>query len=257
MTILVLGGTAEARRMAKHLHHIGLNVTYSIAGLVRAPNLDCVVISGGFTQFGGLSKYILDSKIKAILDLTHPYAENISQQAIDAARHRQIPCWRYTRPPWQAIEGDKWQVFDNWAALLPLLSSSQSVFFTTGQLEEDLVSQLGQLKFNQLIVRTAVKSGLDLPEQIIWIKGIGPFDFESELALLKQYNIDALVCKNSGGDATEAKLVAARQLGIRVFLYKRPFIAPADKNFDSIDLFAEYVTDYCSSQNLLCQSNSK
>ena len=257
MTLLVLGGTAEARRLAKHLHQTGLNVTYSIAGLVRTPDLDCIVISGGFTQFGGLANFVRDNKIYAILDLTHPYAVNISEQANEAARINQIPCWRYTRPPWQPQTGDDWHEFENWASLLPLLSNSQSVFFTAGQLEENLVSQLGQLKFNQLVVRTAIKSGFDLPEQITWIKDIGPFNYESELALLKQYQIDAIVCKNSGGDATEAKLIAARQLGIRVFMVKRPFITPADKNFESIDVYVDAITDYCSSRSGLCHLNSK
>ena len=250
MTLLVLGGTTEARQIAKHLYEMGLSVTYSIAGIVRTPKLDCIVISGGFSQFGGLGKYVNDHGIKAILDLTHPYAENISQQANDAASRNQIPCWRYTRPTWQAVEGDNWQEFENWASLLPMLSDCRSVFFTTGQLEENLVSQLGQLKFDQLVVRTAIKSGFELPEQITWIKDIGPFDLGSEMALLKQYRIDALVCKNSGGDATRAKLVAARQLGVRVFLYKRPFIKPADKNFEDIDQFTDQVTDFCVSGNL-------
>ncbi len=257
MSLLVLGGTAEARQLAKHLHHIGLDVTYSIAGLVRAPDLENIVISGGFSQFGGLSNYVRDNKIFAILDVTHPYAVNISQQAIEAAKVNQIPCWRYTRPPWQPDEGDDWETFESWASLLPLLFNRQSVFFAAGQLEENLVNQLGQLKFNQMVVRTAVKSGFVLPEQINWIKAIGPFDFESELALLKRYQTDALVCKNSGGDATVAKLAAARQLGIRVFMYKRPVISPADKNFESIEAFIGYVSDYCVSETSSCDSNTK
>ena len=56
--ILILGGTADGRHLAAALHKSGCAVIYSVAGLVRQPELECAVISGGFTKFGGLSAYI-------------------------------------------------------------------------------------------------------------------------------------------------------------------------------------------------------
>ncbi|CCG08165.1 precorrin-6A/cobalt-precorrin-6A reductase [Pararhodospirillum photometricum] len=50
----------------------------------------------------------------------------------------------------------------------------------------------------------------------------GPFTLEGETALLRERAIDTLVCKNSGGSATDAKLAAARALGVRVILQRRP-----------------------------------
>lgn len=50
----------------------------------------------------------------------------------------------------------------------------------------------------------------------------GPFDTAAEYALLHARGIDTIVCKNSGGDATDGKLQAARRLGIRVVMRDRP-----------------------------------
>jgi precorrin-6A/cobalt-precorrin-6A reductase len=51
------------------------------------------------------------------------------------------------------------------------------------------------------------------------------------LALLRDYRIDVLVAKNSGGGAVEAKLAAARGAVIPVILLERPAPPPADREF--------------------------
>ena len=59
-----------------------------------------------------------------------------------------------------------------------------------------------------------------------WLAGRGPFAVEDERALLRTHAIDVLVTKASGGGATYAKLVAARQLGLPVLMIRRPPPAP-------------------------------
>ena len=62
----------------------------------------------------------------------------------------------------------------------------------------------------------------------------GPFSVEDEIALMRDERIDTLVTKNSGGSATEAKIKAARALGIEVVIVDRP--APEEyAAFHSID----------------------
>ena len=50
----------------------------------------------------------------------------------------------------------------------------------------------------------------------------GPFELEDELNLLRDERIDVVVTKNSGGDATYAKVEAARLLGLPVIMVARP-----------------------------------
>ena len=98
---------------------------------------------------------------------------------------------------------------------------------TTGRLDQQTLSLLSTKLDAQLIIRTALypdKNVVDEKayENIHWIKAIGPFTRKDETALMQQYKVDALVSKNSGGDATVAKLQAARELQVPVYLLQRP-----------------------------------
>ena len=55
-----------------------------------------------------------------------------------------------------------------------------------------------------------------------YILARGPFSEADDHALLEAHGIDAIVAKNSGGQATYGKIAAARKLGIEVFLIRRP-----------------------------------
>jgi precorrin-6A/cobalt-precorrin-6A reductase len=52
----------------------------------------------------------------------------------------------------------------------------------------------------------------------------GPFTVEGDRALLRDHRIEVIVAKNAGGAGAEAKLVAARELGVPVVLIDRPWV---------------------------------
>ena len=59
----------------------------------------------------------------------------------------------------------------------------------------------------------------------------GPFTLAGERALLEAGRFDVLVSKNSGGQATEAKLDAARERGLPVVMLARPVLPEVDREF--------------------------
>lgn len=233
MKLLLLGGTADGRHLAKALHQKNIDIIYSIAGLVRTPQLDCEIISGGFTQFGGLANYIVQKKITAILDVTHPYAQKMSSGAVGAAKACNIFYWRLHRQEWQAQNNDDWTLFDNWQETVDILSTKKSILLTAGQFEQEFIDALSQNIQQQQLLRVAVEPKVVLPATMRWMKAIGPFLYNDELALMQDNNIDVLVSKNSGGDATVAKLHAARELSIPVLMLKRPTLPDANEIFVS------------------------
>ncbi|MGO3344701.1 MAG: precorrin-6A/cobalt-precorrin-6A reductase [Marinomonas sp.] len=236
MKLLLLGGTADGRRMADSLHQAGIRVIYSLAGLVRVPKVDCELVVGGFSQFGGLTAYIRANQISMILDVTHPYAQTMSSNAVVAAREVGIPCWRFQRPAWQAKEDDRWEYYKSDADLVAGLANFKTPLLSAGQIPLSLLRMiLDNGSISSVVWRTAVAAKFPLPDRVEWIKAIGPFSLEEERRLLISHRIDVVVSKNSGGSATYAKLQAARELGIPVLLHKRPILPTADKEFSQTD----------------------
>lgn len=228
MTLLVLGGTQEGKQIAQQLCSAGQAVIYSIAGLVRQPEMPCPVISGGFSQYGGLANYLQHNAISAIIDATHPYATTMTATAIrtvqslhhQASSSQTIGYWRIQRPVWQPQAEDHWIECQSWDDVCQQLDDHSQIFLSCGQLSSTELAQLPATA--PCLYRTAVNLNDALPDQVEWLAGIGPFRYDHELALLKNAQINVLVTKNSGGSATAAKLLAARQLGIRVLMLARP-----------------------------------
>lgn len=235
MNLLLLGGTADARWLAAALtekfRRRDIAVIYSIAGLVRRPQIACEIVSGGFTQSGGLKNFIQQKKISAILDATHPYAQIMSTKAVNAADSCHIPCWRFYRPAWQPRAGDQWHYVNNWQEAVPLLVTKKSILLTAGQLTQNFIDELAKNRSQCQLLRTAVRPKNRLPPTMQWIRAIGPFAFDNERALLQNHRVDILVSKNSGGDSTVAKLDAAKALAIPVVMLTRPQLPDADREF--------------------------
>src|SRR4051794_32796708 len=84
-TILVLGGTAEARELAAALDAEGTRVVSSLAGRVARPRLPAGEVRiGGFGGRERLGAWLRENDIAAVVDATHPFAQKISASAAHA-----------------------------------------------------------------------------------------------------------------------------------------------------------------------------
>ncbi len=242
--ILLLGGTADGRKLAEAINHLDVHLIYSVAGLVRLPSVGCESVVGGFTQFGGLHSYIKNRNISGVIDATHPYAKRMSETACSVTSALNIPYWRFCRLPWQPSEKDNWIDITDETELLKNLAGYNSVFLTAGQISHSLTTDLGAMGHQQQLLRTAVEPSMQLPDSMTWLKAIGPFSVEGEQAIFKKFNIDVLVSKNSGGHSTSAKLTVAREKAIPVLMIQRPFISPAAFEFTSRTELVGAVMNY-------------
>lgn len=242
MRILLLGGTADARQLADALIQQGHEVIYSIAGLVRTPKLTCEILVGGFSQFGGLTAYLQHQKehhnnIDMLLDATHPYAQKMSDQAVCSAEKQGIHCWRFSRPQWTASSNDHWYDYHDFSDLLTKLTAfnttGKTLLLTAGQFSEAQLLALATLPFRQILFRTAVAPSFsyDKLQKVRWIKAIGPFSEQDEKALIEGQGVDIIVSKNSGGNATVAKLLVAQALTLPVFMQVRPALMCVKQEF--------------------------
>jgi precorrin-6A/cobalt-precorrin-6A reductase len=239
LTVLVLGGTSEARGLAGELADVpGLRVISSLAGRVSNPALPAGEVRvGGFGGADGLAAYARAEGIDAVVDATHPFAETISAHAVDACAQAGLPLLRLARPGWSPRDGDDWHTAASLAeaaALLPKLGSR--VFLTTGR--QGLAAFAGlDLWF---LIRCVDPPGGPLPARSEVLLARGPYEREAERALMRDHGIDVLVTKNSGGPLTEGKLDAARDLGIPVVMVSRPAAAAA-KSVTAVSDAARWV----------------
>jgi len=220
--VLVLGGTTEARELAAELAaRSEVRVTTSLAGRVSRPGaLEGDVRIGGFGGAEGLAEWLREHGVTAVVDATHPFASGITANAARAAAATGVPAVVLRRPGWCPGPGDRWHSAASLAeaaALLPALG--RRVFLTTGRLGLAAFAHLAGLHF---LVRSVEAPEPPLPPDTEVLLARGPFTPDGEKTVLREHRIDVLVTKDSGGDATAAKLAAARDLGLPVVVVRRP-----------------------------------
>ncbi|MET9326851.1 cobalt-precorrin-6A reductase [Tsukamurella sp. NPDC003166] len=219
--VLLLGGTAEARELARRLHADDrFEVLSSLAGRVANPRLpvgDTRI--GGYGGPSGLAEFL--GGFDVLVDATHPFAATISRNAAEAAGRVGVPLLALVRPPWSPGPGDRWTAVPTVAAAAAELAgrTPARVLLTTGRQD---VGEFAALEKHWFLVRVVDAPSGPLPPHHELLRDRGPYILESEQTLLRENAIDVLVTKNSGGDLVSAKLTAARELGLDVIVVDRP-----------------------------------
>lgn len=224
--LLILGGTSEARDLARALGERTANgdrrwsVISSLAGRTSAPEpIAGDVRSGGFGGASGLADYIATERIDAIVDATHPFAEAISRQAAEAASATGAKYHRLVRPPWTPEPGDAWSPATTVEEAAGQLPAGAAVFLTIGRQQ---LAPFVTRRDIRLVARMIEPPDPPLPDSVEVILARPPFTIEAERRLLADRRIDVVVTKNAGGELVRAKLVAARALGLPVIMIERP-----------------------------------
>ncbi|MEX0267546.1 cobalt-precorrin-6A reductase [Leptolyngbyaceae cyanobacterium UHCC 1019] len=230
--VLILGGTGDAIELAaRAAERPGVEVITSLAGRTRQPIVSSENTRiGGFGGVAGLVDYLREQQIDWLIDATHPFAAQISLNAAAAAAAMNIPHLMLIRPAWKPVAGDDWiEVDSNTAAAKVLSSLAQRIFLTIGRQELDAFAHLNGWFLMRMIdpplPDKPVPAGKVLLDR-------GPFSLENERSLLEKYEIGAIVSKNSGGTATYAKIVAARERQIPVVMVQRPPVPAGEKVAD-------------------------
>lgn len=220
MKILILGGTSEARELAERLVALGHRVTTSLAGRTQSPALPAGDLRvGKFGGIPGLVGYLRAVAIDRLVDATHPYAGLISINAVAAAQQSGVPLVRFMRPAWVEPAGAGWKHVPDLATAADVLPSGAAVLVTTGHEGLEALLDRDDCRF---VVRLIEEPEMAMPRHARVILSRPPYGLEDEVALFRREGFTHLVTKNSGGDATVAKLSAAREVGAQVVMIARP-----------------------------------
>jgi precorrin-6A/cobalt-precorrin-6A reductase len=217
--VLVLGGTAEARRLAEVLVAEGVDVLSSLAGRTADPLLPPGEVRiGGFGGAEGLAEWLRAHPVRAVVDATHPFAATMTAHAVEATAATGTPYLRLQRPGWRAQQGDDWRWVGSLEEAAAAVAGFAHVFVTTGRTGLGAFAGLTQ----EVLVRSVDPPEPPLPAHTTVVLERGPFTVADELALMRQHAVDVVVTKDSGSRLTEAKLTAARTLGVPVVVVRRP-----------------------------------
>lgn len=227
--VLILGGTGDANRLAAKVARLpDRAVVTSLAGRTQNPTVSAGQMRvGGFGGVQGLANYLQAEKIDLLVDATHPFAAQISWNAAAAAAIVGIPRLMFVRPGWEMPVEGCIQVESLAAAAAAIPGLAKRVFLTIGRQDLASFAHLHDVWFLMRMVEPPDAEVIIPPGKLLLARG--PFTETDERALLTGYKIEAIVSKNSGGEAAEAKLRAAQALKIPVVMVQRPQLPEGER----------------------------
>jgi precorrin-6A/cobalt-precorrin-6A reductase len=214
--VLILGGTAEAAELAAVLVASGHTVTTSLAGRTREPMpIAGQVRVGGFGGAQGLADYLQDHHVALLIDMTHPFASNISKNARDASSITGVHLIAWQRPLWPKVEGDQWQKIGSITEAVSAIPPRARVLLALGSQHIAPFASRSDIHFLVRMIDPPL-APLALPDHELHFGK--PGSVEEEFALLQSHAITHIVCRNSGGKASYTKIAAARLLSLPVII---------------------------------------
>lgn len=220
MTLLLLAGTSDARRLALALAERGIPAVASLAGATREPvALPLPTRHGGFGGAEGFAAFLEAERISAVVDATHPFAARITERTHAVCGSRGLPLLRVERPGWTPGPGDRWTFVADEAEATRLIPEDASVFLATGR---QSLPAWADLRARAVHLRIIDPPAEPFPFPGGFVVARPPFDRGAEAGLFRRLGITHLVVKDSGAAEGRSKLNAARDLGIEVLVLRRP-----------------------------------
>lgn len=230
--ILLLAGTSDARELAVAVQNEGYGVLATVVTGHAAEKLEAAGIRAHVGRLDDvqLARLAKANGAKAIVDASHPFAEEASKNAMKAAAAAKIPYIRYERQASSFLSGKVTFVESYEEAAELAAEKGGVVMLTTGGKTLDIFAAklLGRPNVRVIARMLPRKENLEKcerlgfsQEQIVMMQG--PFTKEFDLALFRHYGVTLLITKESGkAGFVEEKLAAAGELGIETIVIRRP-----------------------------------
>tara|TARA_B100000989_G_scaffold134153_1_gene99695 strand:+ start:787 stop:1527 length:741 start_codon:yes stop_codon:yes gene_type:complete len=230
--ILIIGGTNEGNKLASFFENHNFEYIISYAGIVEEVyKKKFRKRVGGFGGRIGILNFIKKNKITHVIDASHPFSSNISINTFNVCESCNIPIVNFTRKPWFKMKGDNWIKVKNFDESIKYLKGKpKNVFLAIGKKNLHIYKKCPQ---NFYLLRVINKQNIDnfFPNQE-YITYDALYNVEEEIKILKNYKIEIIVSKNSGGELAYSKIVAARELKIPVIIIARPKSLTLKKVYD-------------------------
>lgn len=242
--IWIIGGTKDSRNIVEGLG--SREIIVSTATEYGKKLLNGInVVSEPMNQ-NEMQKFIRTNRVSLVLDASHPYAVNVSQNAMSASKTEKVTYLRFERDMLNYDDGIKFysmeeirEYIENLKGKILVTLGSNNLHYFKG------IRNLKDIYFRMLPVKASLekaeKAGI-LPKQIIAIQG--PFSKDFNMAMYKNYGIEYVVTKESGSTGGELeKIEAAAECSVKPVILARPVIEYPWKTGD-IDQIIKKVMEY-------------
>ncbi|MCH9844365.1 MAG: precorrin-6A/cobalt-precorrin-6A reductase [Alphaproteobacteria bacterium] len=253
--ILLLGGTEDARQIADLLadslaeNFTEIQIIYSLAGVTKQPTLPAqhvhlIVRQGGFGA--QIDDFLRD--INLLIDATHPFATQISENIAAACSKLDIPLLHYRRQ-WQMSAN--WQMAKDNKEMMSMIknhSQAHHVLVALGGKKIEILlpyfAAYHDKKFYLRVIDSAFKP-LNLPQNCAIITADLPFTAEKEEALLNSNNINLILCRHSGAESALQKLIIAEKYHIPIIMLQQPALPNGNHPvFDEKRKLIDFIKSY-------------
>ncbi len=222
--IWIIGGTSEAREILERIKDLN-NFIITIATVDGKEFFDTDNLKVGRMTYGEMEDFALYNNISLIVDLSHPFAKIVSDNAKKLAKSLDIDYIRYTRS--KSNISRRGLIFSDYEEAYEYIKDIDgSVFFTSGSKNiKDFEKVRGSNRFIYRIL-PALESLEICKANNISMKDIvavlGPFSKEFNIAMLREYKPKYCVMKDSGDEGgTNEKIQACEDLGIIPLIISR------------------------------------
>lgn len=222
--IWIIGGTSDARKLIDKLDE-SCDYAVTIATEGGRNFFDSKNLFVGRMTKQEMEDFASEKKVDTLVDLSHPYARLVSENAKEVCEKLEIRYIRFVREKTSHHEGEIYlksyqESYDY------LKKTSGTVFFTTGSKN---IPNFEKIKGkNRFIYRILpVTESLSIPEKEgvhmrDLVAMVGPFSKDLNVALFKSFQVNYCVLKDSGSaGGTLEKLQACQEVGVKAIIIGR------------------------------------
>lgn len=225
-------GTSEGRRILslinKYTNDIAVSTATTYGGEILK-EFDIKVLNTKPLNKEEMLNWLNSNKINVLVDASHPYAQEVTKTALECANNIDIKYIRYERQgALENIIGEDILRVRNYDEAIDIIKNLDgNILNTTGG---NNVSKFVDLDFKYRVIHRILplpKVLTKIVEAGVNIKDVialqGPISYELEKAFLIQYNVKAILTKDSGieGGVLE-KLKAASECKIKLIVIEKP-----------------------------------
>lgn len=225
-------GTSEGRRILslinKYTNDIAVSTATTYGGEILK-EFNIKVLNTKPLNKEEMLNWLNSNKIDILVDASHPYAQEVTKTALECSNYLNIKYVRYERQgALENINGEDILRVRNYDEVIEIIKNIDgNILNATGG---NNVSRFINLDFKYRVIHRILPSPKVLTKIVeagINIKDIialqGPITYELEKAFISQYNVKAILTKDSGieGGVLE-KLKAVRECKIKLIVIEKP-----------------------------------